>query len=138
LAELNRIGEVLEPDEFELTARARSGHELAEEGELLVALDTTLTPELEAEADAIEARHHHVEGHDVRPHTLERINGLTRIGNNVRRVAFLGQDAREQHRDVAVVLDDHDPRAGMQGRDGGRRPLFDHRDGPVSHLPCHM
>jgi len=20
----------------------------------------------------------------------------------------------------------------------GRRPLLDHRDGPVSHLPCHM
>ena len=100
--------------------------------------DVGVASELEAEADAIEARHHHVEGHDVRPYTLERINGLTRIGNNVRRVAFLGQDAREQHRDVAVVLDDHDPRAGVRRRDGGRWPLFDHRDGPVSHLPCHM
>jgi isoleucyl-tRNA synthetase len=49
--------EVLEPDEFELIARARSGHELAEEGELLVALDTNLTPELEAEGLAREVGH---------------------------------------------------------------------------------
>jgi isoleucyl-tRNA synthetase len=49
--------EVLEPDEFELIARARSGHELAEEGELLVALDTGLTPELEAEGLAREVGH---------------------------------------------------------------------------------
>ena len=33
-------GVVLQPDEFELTARARPGHEVAEEGDLLVALDT--------------------------------------------------------------------------------------------------
>ena len=36
------VGEVvLQPDEFELTARAKPGHEVAEEGDLLVALDTT-------------------------------------------------------------------------------------------------
>ena len=39
-------GETLEPDEFELTARARPGHELAEEGDLLVALDTNLAREV--------------------------------------------------------------------------------------------
>ena len=50
-------GHVLEPDEFELIARARAGHELAEEGELLIALDTTLTPELEAEGAAREVGH---------------------------------------------------------------------------------
>jgi isoleucyl-tRNA synthetase len=50
-------GHVLEPDEFELIARARAGHELAEEGELLIALDTTLTPDLEAEGAAREVGH---------------------------------------------------------------------------------
>jgi isoleucyl-tRNA synthetase len=50
-------GETLEPDEFELTARARPGHELAEEGDLLVALDTSLTPELESEGLAREVGH---------------------------------------------------------------------------------
>jgi isoleucyl-tRNA synthetase len=50
-------GVTLAPDEFELTARARAGHELAEEGDLLVALDTQLTPELEAEGLAREVAH---------------------------------------------------------------------------------
>ena len=40
----------LEPDEFTLTARARPGHEIADEGDLLVALDTTIDDELAAEA----------------------------------------------------------------------------------------
>jgi isoleucyl-tRNA synthetase len=52
------VGDVtLEPDEFQLTARARPGHEVAEEGDLLVALDTQLTPELEAEGLAREVAH---------------------------------------------------------------------------------
>jgi isoleucyl-tRNA synthetase len=50
-------GIVLEPDEFQLTARARPGHEVAEEGDLLVALDTELTPELEAEGLTREVAH---------------------------------------------------------------------------------
>ena len=50
-------GVVLEPDEFQLIARARAGHEVAEEGGLLVAVDTTLTPELEAEGFAREVAH---------------------------------------------------------------------------------
>jgi isoleucyl-tRNA synthetase len=50
-------GVVLEPDEFQLTARARPGHEVAEDGDLLVALDTQLTPELQAEGLAREVAH---------------------------------------------------------------------------------
>ena len=50
-------GVTLEPDEFQLTARARKGHEVAEEGDLLVALDTELTPALEAEGLAREVAH---------------------------------------------------------------------------------
>jgi isoleucyl-tRNA synthetase len=50
-------GVELEPDEFQLTARARAGHEVAEEGDLLVALDTVLTEELEAEGLAREVAH---------------------------------------------------------------------------------
>jgi isoleucyl-tRNA synthetase len=50
-------GVSLAPDEFELTARARPGHEVAEEGDLLVALDTQLTPELLAEGLAREVAH---------------------------------------------------------------------------------
>jgi isoleucyl-tRNA synthetase len=50
-------GVTLASDEFQLTARARPGHEVAEEGDLLVALDTQLTPELEAEGLAREVAH---------------------------------------------------------------------------------
>jgi isoleucyl-tRNA synthetase len=51
-------GVILQPDEFELTARARPGQEVAEDGDLLVALDTALDPELEAEGLAREVAHH--------------------------------------------------------------------------------
>jgi isoleucyl-tRNA synthetase len=50
-------GVSLAADEFELTARARPGHEVAEAGDLLVALDTQLTPELQAEGLAREVAH---------------------------------------------------------------------------------
>jgi isoleucyl-tRNA synthetase len=50
-------GVTLATDEFQLTARARPGHEVAEEGDLLVALETKLTPELEAEGLAREVAH---------------------------------------------------------------------------------
>lgn len=50
-------GIILAPDEFQLTARARPGHEVAEEGNVLVALDTELSPELEAEGLAREVAH---------------------------------------------------------------------------------
>ena len=50
-------GVTLQADEFELTARARTGHEVAEDGDLLVALDTTLDAELEAEGLAREVAH---------------------------------------------------------------------------------
>jgi isoleucyl-tRNA synthetase len=50
-------GIMLAPDEFELAARARPGHEVAEEGDVLVALDTALTRELEAEGLAREVAH---------------------------------------------------------------------------------
>ena len=47
----------LQPDEFQLTARARPGHEVAEDGDLLVALDTTVDDELAAEGLAREVAH---------------------------------------------------------------------------------
>jgi isoleucyl-tRNA synthetase len=47
----------LQPDEFQLNARARPGHEVAEDEDLLVALDTTLDDELEAEGLAREVAH---------------------------------------------------------------------------------
>jgi len=50
-------GVTLQPDEFELTARARAGHEVAEDGDLLVALDTSIDAELEAEGLAREVAH---------------------------------------------------------------------------------
>jgi isoleucyl-tRNA synthetase len=50
-------GANLQPDEFQLTARARPGHEVAEDGDLLVALDTTLDDALAAEGLAREAAH---------------------------------------------------------------------------------
>jgi isoleucyl-tRNA synthetase len=50
-------GVTLAADEFQLTARARAGHEVAEEGDLLVALDTQLRPDLEAEGLAREVAH---------------------------------------------------------------------------------
>ncbi|HEV8054670.1 MAG TPA: isoleucine--tRNA ligase [Candidatus Limnocylindrales bacterium] len=52
------VGEVtLQPDEFQLTARGRPGHEVAEDGDLLVGLDTTLDDELAAEGMAREVAH---------------------------------------------------------------------------------
>ncbi|MDP9271243.1 MAG: DUF5915 domain-containing protein, partial [Chloroflexota bacterium] len=54
---VDAAGVILEPDEFTLTARARPGHEVAEEGELLVALDTTIDADLEAEGLARELAH---------------------------------------------------------------------------------
>jgi isoleucyl-tRNA synthetase len=50
-------GVTLQPDEFELTARARPGHEVAEDGDLLVALDTAIDDELAAEGAAREVAH---------------------------------------------------------------------------------
>jgi isoleucyl-tRNA synthetase len=50
-------GITLAADEFQLTARARSGHEVAEDGDLLVALDTTIDDELAAEGLAREVAH---------------------------------------------------------------------------------
>ena len=50
-------GVVLASDEFEMTARARPGHEVAEDGDLLVALDTQLTPDLASEGLAREVAH---------------------------------------------------------------------------------
>ena len=50
-------GVTLAPDEFELTARARAGHEIAEDGEVLVALDTQVDDALAAEGLAREVAH---------------------------------------------------------------------------------
>jgi isoleucyl-tRNA synthetase len=50
-------GVTLAADEFELTARARSGQEVAEDGDLLVALDTAVDDELAAEGLAREVAH---------------------------------------------------------------------------------
>ena len=50
-------GVALAPDEFTLTARARPGHEIVEEGDLLVALDTEIDDELAAEGLAREVAH---------------------------------------------------------------------------------
>ncbi len=50
-------GVTLAPDEFRLAARGRPGHELAEDGDLLVALDTRIDEELAAEGLAREVAH---------------------------------------------------------------------------------
>jgi isoleucyl-tRNA synthetase len=50
-------GVTLAPDEFELTARARAGHEIAEDGEVLIALDTQVDDALAAEGLAREVAH---------------------------------------------------------------------------------
>ncbi len=50
-------GVTLEADEFDLTSRARPGHEVATDGDLLVALDTELDEGLLAEGIAREVAH---------------------------------------------------------------------------------
>jgi isoleucyl-tRNA synthetase len=50
-------GVTLEADEFELTARARQGHEVVAEGDLVVALETELDDALRAEGLAREVAH---------------------------------------------------------------------------------
>jgi isoleucyl-tRNA synthetase len=73
-------GVELEPDEFQLTARARAGHEVAEEGDLLVALDTELTDELAAEGLAREVAHRlqnlrKAAGYDISDRVLAWVGG---------------------------------------------------------------
>jgi isoleucyl-tRNA synthetase len=77
-------GVTLAPDEFELTARARSGHEVAEVGDMLVALDTQLTPELEAEGLARDVAHRlqglrKVAGLEVSDRILASIDGPANV-----------------------------------------------------------
>ncbi len=55
--EVRVAGETLAPDEFQLHARARPGHEVAQDGDLLVALDTALDEALLAEGLAREVAH---------------------------------------------------------------------------------
>jgi len=50
-------GVTLAPDAFTLTARARPGHEIADEADTLVALDTAVDDELAAEGLAREVAH---------------------------------------------------------------------------------
>jgi isoleucyl-tRNA synthetase len=50
-------GVTLAADEFELKARARPGHEVAEDGDVLVALDTEVDEALVAEGVAREVAH---------------------------------------------------------------------------------
>jgi isoleucyl-tRNA synthetase len=86
-------GVILQADEFELTARARPGHEVAEEGDLLVALDTALDADLEAEGLARELAH--------RLQAMRKAAGYE-ISDRVR-VAVAGEaatlDRLEPHRD---------------------------------------
>jgi isoleucyl-tRNA synthetase len=119
-------GVELEPDEFQLTARARPGHEVAEEGDLLVALDTALTDELEAEGLAREVAH--------RLQNLRKAAGLE-ISDRVE--AWIGGDAEltgrlAPHRrwlaDEILATELHlgdEPPDGADARDalddGGRR-----------------
>jgi len=70
----------LAPDEFQLTARARPGYRVAEEGDLLVALDTELTADLEAEGLAREVAHRlqnlrKAAGYDISDRILVAIAG---------------------------------------------------------------
>jgi isoleucyl-tRNA synthetase len=119
-------GVELEPDEFQLTARARPGHEVAEEGDLLVALDTALTDELEAEGLAREVAH--------RLQNLRKAAGLE-ISDRIE--AWIGGDAEltgrlAPHRrwlaDEILATELHlgdEPPDGADARDalddGGRR-----------------
>ena len=84
-------GVILQPDEFELTARARPGHEVAEDGDLLVALDTGLDDELRAAGFAREVAH--------RLQALRREAGFE-ISDRIRYEIVLSADA-------AARLDPH-------------------------------
>ena len=86
-------GVTLQADEFELTARARPGHEVAEDGDLLVSLDTILDAELEAAGMAREVAH--------RLQALRREAGFE-ISDRV--VIAIGASA-----EVAAQLDPHLP-----------------------------
>jgi isoleucyl-tRNA synthetase len=86
-------GVTLQADEFELTARARPGHEVAQDGDLLVSLDTILDAELEAAGMAREVAH--------RLQALRREAGFE-ISDRV--VIAIGASA-----EVAAQLDPHLP-----------------------------
>jgi isoleucyl-tRNA synthetase len=81
-------GVELAPDEFQLTARARPGHQVAEEGGLLVALDTQLSVELEAEGLAREIAHklqtmRKAAGYDISDRVQARIGGDDQLASRL-------------------------------------------------------
>ena len=107
---------VLEPDEFELVSRARAGHEVAEEGDLLIALDTALTPELEAEGLAREVAHRlqglrKAAGYEISDRIVASVGGdAGLVGRLEAHRAWLAAEllASELHLDADAALNDAD------------------------------
>jgi isoleucyl-tRNA synthetase len=109
-------GLTLETDEFRLTGRARPGHEVAEESDLLVALDTRLTPELEAEGLAREVAHRlqglrKAAGYEISDRVVVSVRGDAAILAQLEpHRAWLADEvlATELHLDQATELADAD------------------------------
>ena len=73
--------------------------------------DVGVAPELQAEADAIDRGHEHVQGHQVGMEVVERLHRLTRVGDRLDLMPGLLEDGAHEVRDIAVVVDNENPAA---------------------------
>jgi isoleucyl-tRNA synthetase len=112
-------GVTLEPDEFQLTARARAGHEVAEEADLLVALDTVIDESLAAEGLAREVAHR-----------LQNMRKAAGYEISDRIVASIGGDAAavERLQPFAAWLADETLAIDLQLAAGAELPDADRRE----------
>ena len=85
-----------------------------------------IPPQLKTEADAIDARHEHVQGHQIGLEFAEGRHRLPRIGDRLDLVPGLGKHRRHELGDVPVVVDDEDPPAGDSLPCGWRGFLIKH------------
>jgi isoleucyl-tRNA synthetase len=113
-------GVTLAADEFQLTARARPGHEVAEEGDLLIALDTKLTPELEAEGLAREVAHRlqtmrKTAGYQISDRVVAGVTGPAELLDRLRPFQrWLADEVLAPQLELGAVIDAPDARETLE------------------------
>ena len=117
-------GVTLAADEFQLTARARPGHEVAEEGDLLVALDTKLTPELEAEGLAREVAHRlqtmrKAAGYEISDRVVAGITGPAELLDRLRPFqGWLADEVLAARLELGAAIDSAEVRESLETEAG--------------------
>ena len=117
-------GVTLAADEFQLTARARPGHEVAEEGDLLIALDTKLTPELEAEGLAREVAHRlqtmrKAAGYEISDRVVASITGTAELLDRLRPFqGWLADEVLAPRLELGAAIDAAEVRESLETEAG--------------------